>query len=462
MSKKIVFLIPPILHFIASFLIPFTYWPEMLNWPFFISRNWLPYQDFIMIHTPTLPYLLSLFYKLFGFELKTLHLFGSILLSLTNLILMIFIYKETKKLLIAQVLGILFIYFSLAFEGNTVWFESLLTPIFIGILWCQLSFLDYPRKSKIIILGILAGISLLIKQTALYLFPEMIIFFICIYLRGKINFNELIKLLTLYFSPIIIILTIFIALLNHWNLLSDFLYWGVNYVVLKPFIGKAPDGYLLLPTKGQSLILFFLVAVSLFQMLVNKNIKIFFAFLAMLSSLFLAFPRFGYFHLLPFIALFLILLGISLESINGKRIYAFLSLLPVVILSGFVLSKTLRYSHTFVKPETMDISRLIKQNYVNKSLFILNGPDQIYFLTQKMPAFKPWIPQLPWYLDFYGDKFHQDFIVSPPDIIVYSVYLDKPVGGLGAYQPEKVVENVFSHYKIVKTFPNGTKLMEKI
>ena len=54
-------------HLFFLYLLKFTAWPEMLLWPYLITKGWLPYRDIAIAHTPLMLIDLSIFNKIFGF-----------------------------------------------------------------------------------------------------------------------------------------------------------------------------------------------------------------------------------------------------------------------------------------------------------------------------------------------------------------------------------------------------------
>lgn len=412
--------------------IPFVFWPEMLNWPFFMNRGWLPYRDFAMIHTPILPALLLLNYKIFGFSLGSLQIFGTILLLFTAILV--------ARISNSRFSAVVFLILAVSFEGYTVWFESLLAPILLTIYWLQLSYFKTHKDWKLLLMGILLGVSLLVKQTSLYIFPEILLFF----WLARPSFKQLLLVLL----SILSVLGVFVLILLKLEIINDFLFWGVKFVFLKPFESSKENSYVLLPNIKQALFIVSLLLVAYvgrFRKFKNQEICLM-AFIFL--TLFFAYPRFGYFHLVPTVAFLTV-------TLTGYR------KLVVIFLALILLFQTQKYAHSFVEPNVMEIASEIKNNYLNATVFSLNGPDQVYFLSNKLPGVRPWVPQLPWYFGYYENEFSRDFLANPPDIIFMTPYRTKAVDGLGAYKPERVVGFVQKNYRIVKTMYDGTLILER-
>jgi len=77
----------------------------------------------------------------------------------------------------------------------------------------------------------------------------------------------------------------------------------------------------------------------------------------------------------------------------------------------------------------------------------MNWWDNIYALSNTIPATDPWVPQLSWYQESSGiqEKEVTDLEKSKPKLILLHDYTDS---GLAAYVPEKVYDYVSANYKI--------------
>jgi len=428
-------LVVPILHALASFLFPFVYWPEMLNWPFVMARGFLPYVDFSIVHTPFLPLTLTLLNGFFGETPRTLHFFGTSLLVITNLLIGYLVYKKTglKRAIFAQAL---YVFISLAFEGNSVWFDLMLAPL---VLTVYVLITSETSPKKLFILGLVFGLMFTIKQTSVYLLPA-------IFLITKFNFKKI----SCFAIGYLFILFIFFSLLYCFGLLPAFSNWAVKFVFLLPFI-KDTSGTLtpdfVLPTIKQTLVL----ATFFLAVLVNLDKKNLRATCYMLLALLFAFPRFSYFHLMPFVAIFLVYVC---QRKIWPLVFVFIAVTPVFI-------KAYQTGNRFLTPSVYAVSEEIKTNYPNATIFSLNGPYLVYYLTGKTPAVKPWIDQLSWHLAYADAEFTNAFLKNLPDLIVHKPYLDVPHENLGAYRPQKVYNFVMANYSLVKSFPDGTILLKR-
>lgn len=460
MSKLVILLVIfTALTVLVSFILPFTYWPEMLNWPFFLNSGWLPYKDFFVIHTPLLIYSLLAFYKVLGFKILTLHIFGTMLLVVSGLFLIGEVFQKTRSVINTFIAGFVFLILEFAFSGNTVWFESFLTPLLFLLFVLLSNYLDKPQLSKIILAGVIFGLALISKQTTAYLLPAIGSVFVIMLLQGK-KWPKVLNPIFIFVFTASLVTIFFLIWLSWQKILPDFLYWGVQFVFHKPFNADVANSYVLYPSKRQliSLLLLLLppVLITLRQRKLNQiHLLAWIGF-----SLLFAFPRFDYLHLVP-MAIFLALFIGENFSVKKDLPLQLIYLAITILVGTAILMTNLHYTHTFVDPDTLKLVGILNNKYSGKTIFSLNGPDQVYFLTKKLPPVRPWVPQLAWYLEPYGSQFYKDFLAGSPEVIFYSPYLAVPVQGVGAYRPKMVADYVTAYYHPAETLPSGIQILTR-
>ncbi len=448
--KRLFLLIPPIIHLALSLAFPFVYWPEMLNYPLFLNHGWLPYQDISMVYTPLLPYLLAFFYTIFGETTSSLHLFGTLIGLLTTFLLTSLVWQRTKSRQSSLFAGISFTIIFLAFQGNSVWFDIVLSPLILLMFFIATNSAASRRSLPFTVLGFLFGLAFLTKQTAAYLLLPISTLFLVF--AKKTNWQLFLKSLFTFLTPVALILLGLFAFLSLNDLIPSFYKWSIKFVFLLPFF-KGESGNLspdiLWPTFRQTAVVIALALILGLSLLKKKLSLIELSFL--LGALLFAFPRFDYFHLIPALTIFVFLIA--------TRRPTFL-LLAVLVVSP-VLLKTYQLGDRFLEPEIQLVAKDLRENYPFHSFFVMNGPDQLYFLTGKLPATRPWYDQLPWQLAYDSAGFTASFVSASPEIIIFKPYLEKPVQGLGAYQPESVVSLVKRDYSIIKEYRGNLFLLKR-
>lgn len=453
--KRLILFFPATAIFFLSFSLPFTYWPEMLNWPFFLLSGWQPYQDFFMIHTPVLVYLLAGFFKILGQSGQTLHLFGALLLSMTTLLVALGPYWFTKKISAGILSGFLAVLFAVSFKGNHVWFETLLTPLLLLSCLFSLWYLKTERLVLVIFSGVFVALGVLTKQTAVYLLPAILATALLSSRRQRG------KVFLYFLVPFVVFGGLFVAWLTLFGLGDDFFVWGGKFVFLKPFLG-GEGSFNLWPNPRQAALLavVFAVGVAVWQKTKSFFVRVPLVWAAL--SVPFAWPRFDYWHLLPAMTFLALAVGVS-WGLEKRRRFFFVAVPTLVGVCLVIFWKNWQYRQTFLEERVLRVAEYLRQNYPRASMFVLNGPDQLYFLTGKLPAAKPWIPQLPWYLVYYGDdKFVFDLEKAKPEVIVFSPYLTCAVDGVGAYRPKGVEDYLHNGYRVRRQFDNNLQIWEKI
>lgn len=448
------FVIPPVLAALLSLSTLFAYWPEMLNYPFFMDRGFLPYRDFSMVYTPGLPILLLGIYKVFGFTPAILHITGTLLLSVTALSTSLLVYALTKRRWLGVFGGSLAGYLIIAFEGNQLWFDDLLGVIFITVFYLECSFLRKDTLWKLVAAGLLSGLSLMVKQSAGYLlltFP----FVVYLYLAGrKVPAARLAGVLLSFSVPIVVIILVFVASLHFLGIYDDFLKWGVNFVF---WIAKSHSGiivpYFRLPSLRQSAVVIVLGLVPALVLINKKSrtteLKLAFAFL--LVSFLLTMPNFAY-HRLEVPLIFFVLIG-AVGIAKSGRLVIFAGLVLTLAVATFVFQRHLSRDQQYWDDDARAVSGYINTNFPRSSIYSFNGPDLVYATTGRAPAFKPWFDQLAWQMEYAGDEHYQALIKSPPDLIVF-----RPLKEYSPHQ-QMIFNYMESNFMPVYTTKLGTVIL---
>ncbi len=103
----------------------------------------------------------------------------------------------------------------------------------------------------------------------------------------------------------------------------------------------------------------------------------------------------------------------------------------------------------FFEPAILEVVGYIKnKTEPNEPIFVLNTWDNIYALSDTLPATKPWVPQFSWYLELPGiqEDMVNDLGKTRPKIIVLSPYSET---GLASYRPKLISKFVSENYNQV-------------
>jgi len=446
--KKINFLLPFLLsmHFLLLLNLRFTAWPEMILWPYFILKGLLPYRDIAMAHNPLLIFDLALFYKTFGVSLFNLKLYTWILILITDLLIYYIAEKLTKNKKIAFLSLAFYVFWQPYFEGNGVWFDLMLAPLGLSVFY-------FLYVGEFFWSGLFFGLAILVKQTAFwFIFP--IVF--CLWLFDYLKINYLKKFFLGMMIPLFILLVYLIKL----GIFQNFYFWAIKFGI--GYLPHAP-GQIQLPTLKQTLALnvpYGMVLPAILTSLLYRNeVKMGRILTSLLVWCLFAslgiFPRFGYFHFQPVLPFLAIISSVSLYLIRKIWSKLFLGLFLILFFLGTVYLESRFYNLNWQKPnrflekETLEAAAWLKEKTnPGEKIFILNSWDHLYALSETLPAVSPWVPTLPWYMEYPGiqDKIVSDLQKEKPKLVVFEPYKEK---GLGSYKPEKIDRFLQENY--VKT-----------
>lgn len=426
-------------HLFLLAKLKFTAWPEMTLWPYLITKGWLPYKDIAIAHTPLLFVDLTILYKLFGVGLWQLKIYTWLLILLTD-ILLFWVVREIWNRKIAILSLLFFVPFQLFYEGNGLWFDLALAPVALVVFYLI-------KKKDYLWAGIFWALAFLTKQTAFwFLIP------IGLTLFQKMSLQRPQKLIGVFKKFALGVLgTFLISVLIIWafGFLKDFYYWAFEFGI--GILPKA-QGQINLPSLRQLAISFLPFSILFFLFFVQKRKESIQLSAWIMAGVLGAFPRWELFHFQPALPFLAIVGGIVFSQINKlkpviKTLLIGYIVLNVVLVSKFSSREWGRETR-FFEPEIKQITAHIEENTEqNDKIYTLNAWDSVYAWSDTLPAVRPWIPHLPWYMKLPGV---QEDIVSSldivrPNLIIQGEYSET---GLGSYKPELIDEFIRDNYEI--------------
>lgn len=363
----------------------FTAWPEMLAWPYLMLHGWLPYRDIAIAHNPLLLLDLVIFFKIFGVGILQLKIFTWILISInTYLVYFVAIKFWNKKT--AYLSSIVYLLLSIVFEGNGLWFDLALTP-FALLLYL------FIREKKYAWAGVIFALGFLTKQTFIY--------FLIPVLLSKINLKKFV----IGGLPVAIVFAVYLFANN---LISSYYDWAIKFGIL--YLPNAV-GQVSLPSLKQ---LVFAISPFLLLLFSTHYSLISFAIAGAMG----VYPRWELFHFQP--ALPFVAIAISTFFFgNSKKWFKYLALTFLVIYLSIGIKRNLSGATRFFESDVQTVSSEIN-DYKISSLYVINYWDNVYALTNTMPATRPLIPYIPWYLDYDNnkDKILKDLKAEMPEAVV--------------------------------------------
>lgn len=365
--------------------IQFTAWPEMIAWPYLILKGWLPYRDIAIAHNPLLVIILAGFYKIAGVGIMQLKIFTWVLIA-ANSYLTYFVSKKFWNKKIAILSSILYLILCIIYQGNGLWFDLALTP-FALLLYL------FVREKKYLYAGIIFALGFLTKQTFIY-FAIPILF-------SKINYQK-------FLGGLILVASIFTLSLLGLGILGDYYNWAVKFGIL-----YLPNtvGQISFPSLKQ-------LVFALFPFLVAVLSTEYMILSFMIVGAFGTYPRWELFHLQPALPFLAIVISVFMFSKKSKAIKVFVG----TFLVGFMvigIYRNLGNNTRFFESDVLNVSsKTLELKY--KNIYVVNYWDNVYALTNTIPATKPLIPYIPWYLNYQNSKetILIDLKVKVPEVII--------------------------------------------
>lgn len=461
MNKRSYILLVGILlaHLLLLMSFKFTAWPEMSLWPYLMTKGWLPYSNIAIVHTPLLLIDLSIFYAIFGSGILQLKIFTWILILLSD-ILIFFAVKNlwNKKVafasLVAYALWLLF------YDGNGLWFD-----LYMGVfVFCSFYF---ARSKKWLFGGIFWGLAFISKQTAIWFLLPILFELIGEYKLkvrdlNKFKIKDLVKGLGKFILGASAVGTVFTLLLLAFKLLPSFWNWAVNFGV---FTLPVSQGQIQLPSIKTLLValLPFIIFIPLILSNWKNNLRNLVLLTWAIAGFMGSYPRFEYFHFQP--ALFYLAVATALILTEKKNLLTKI-FIPVYLFGSIYLMftyfvKNFNEGTRFFENDVSEVTDFVKYNtQKGDRIFVLNYWDNIYSLTDTVPATNPWIPQLSWYTEAPNiqDTMVEGLVNNPPKIIVFKPYTNY---GLSSYIPTKVYQYVTDNYQLNSKIDGVEMLIHK-
>lgn len=429
-------------HLFLLTQLKFTAWPEMLLWPYMLIHGLLPYKDIAIAHTPDLIVELAIVFKLIGVGIIQLKIYTWFLIIITDL-LIFWVSSKLWNRKIALISTLSYILLQIFFDGNGLWFDSMLAPLAVLTFYLV-------SKKKYFLSGLLWAIMFLTKQTAVW-------FLIPIGLQVIQNSDHKIQNFKRLVFGTLAIFAVFIILLALFGILPDFYNWAVNFGV---FILPRASGQIQLPDLKNLLVSVFPFVIFI-PFLINKKTRSLNLLLWATAGVMGAYPRFEYFHLqpaLPFLAFVLgaVVIGIKKDKLM-KTFITFYILGSVYLFANYFM-RNWREGVRFFEADVAGVTFYVKNNtQINDKIFVMNWWDNIYPLTNTLPATDPWVPQLSWYQEISGvqEKEIENLRISKPKLVILKDYEET---GLASYKPQKLYNYIVANYEL-KEKVDGIKIL---
>lgn len=445
-------------HLLLLFSTQFTLWPEMVVYPYLMNNGFELYRDIINPYQPLFLYFLSFFSKIFGYRPLPYQLLTYFLIVLIDLIIFRISLVLSKNKRISFLSVTFFVFFSIPFGINGLWFDLVQTPFILGAIYYLYLVSKQPDNKHFFLLSLLLTISFFIKQQAVWI---IIFSFTLIVFRYRIETLNLIKKNFISFLPFIALSLLFMTNAVSAKSINDYIFWTLKF----PLIATKLPGYLLLPTPRELLFIGALLAIAVTSIgVLKKEVKVLAG--SCLPLFLFAYPRFDYFHLVPALAVISLFLGSTLTSLRSffkLVLFLFLIFLLSILFIHRFQNSFLKETRFFEKDIINNSQQVSEGVYPEQLVFLQNAPDQLLPLASLIPT-KPWADDFPWYMEVSDiqTKVLAGLENQTPKVIISSPYIKGETYGLGAYRPAKIVEFIGNNYRFERAINNNLILLKKI
>ncbi len=473
----ILFLISMLLgfHLIILLLTNFIDWPEMLLYPWFLSKGLLYYRDVVLAYVPGAYYILYGFYKILGFSPSSLRIVAYFFILSSDVLLFWISSQLFKSRFISTVLLLFFMLWLPIFTGNTIWYETILLPFYLLAFYYFYRFIFGGRNKYLFLSGLFFACTLLIKQTAVLPITFSIILFLC--QKRRFLYKALPQAIAILLVSVTPLLLVWMYYLLH-GVGSNFFYW----VFIFPSVLTRLDYYYLLsPSLGDIFLIgpaflpiFFSLVSLLFIWRIKQQIWPIIMIIGWSVTLFFAgSSRWGMHRLVPALAFSALAMGYVFTVwknkifVRGWKKYI-LSIFLIVLLVGSIRSFAKfifvreKNATSFFGKEYMSLANFTANKIGNAPFFVFGNYDYLYFFFDRKPTVLPWTPMFPWNAKVSGV---QEAVVASLEQteIPYILYIPyhKNSRFYAGYYPEVLGDYIFSKYSKLAPLPVDGWLLKR-
>lgn len=449
-----------LIHFIILLKIQFIAWPEMLSYPYLLSKGYQLYTDIINPYTPLLSLVLLFWYKIFGLSLLSLKSITYLNILICDILLFWVIKKNFNDKYASGTL-LIYIFLQPVFEGNGLWFDLALTPLFIFLYYLLIKISQFNNRNVtggyLCLTGLLLGISFMVKQTSAFVFISVLIFFSLLIKKFKLNFVNLLIYLGTFSLPIIVIS---LYIFNQGNP-GDYLYWVFQY----PYFHLRSSGFAQYPTLKQLSVLFVVALPVIYSLIKFRSDKRIFTLLFLLIPLVgFSFPRFAYFHLQPVIPFISLIIALFIDkTVKNRPLFVKTYMLLLLIIIIYFLGKGFGLEPRFYDKQTIRTAFLLHDILPEQEkVYFYNLSSQYFVIADLLPV-KPWVDTFPWYLEtnFLQDKIIEGIKTQKIHHIIHKQFGHEGSYIAGSYKPVKIDEYINSNFVYSKKLTDDLWLLTK-
>lgn len=398
-----------LLHAITLSNLVFFPFPEFFVLPYFTNQGLIPYKEVVDQHAPGLFFL--------PINAGTLGLYNAevarVWLIVITCVVSFLIFITTRLILKNSLIGLLaslIFYFWHAFWGGwTLWIDSLIPLILVPAFYVSFKIAEKADNRLSILLGVIFGFGIALKQTTL---PLAI--FIPIFLAFSLKDYKIIFYFLIGFLPIpVLVVLYFLKLGVFW----DVYYWaGIFNATVYPQLSRKGPEY---PTAIQMIVAY--SPILFFPFIKNRKTAVLLCLFTFWSLVPIV-DRFDSNHFqpsLPFLSIGLAL--IIYQFYKVKRLIAYF-LLYFAISSLYIykdIKMHLRDEVIIYDDKMISLSQTVKEYATpGEEIFAFGVNPLLYYLSDTLPPGRYFVFQMPWYLSLLEDKSLESLAFNKPKLVV--------------------------------------------
>ncbi len=401
-----------LIHAGILFFRPYTVFPEFYIFPYLSTAGLVPYLQIIDQHSPGL-FLLPVNFFSLGFK-------NTESFRILNIVLVLFQSALVKKISPYKKTSILvYTILQVSIAGDAIWFDSLI-PLF------TLPALYFLQKKRLGKAGLLLGLAICFKQTAIILVIGILIFY----------FKSSIKNLTKFILGTSVFPAMLVAYLISKNSLFDFFQQVIlfNFKIYPKLALVRPEWYAVIV----GLLLLTLCLVYIFS---HSSQKSYLIFIFAVGSSIVGLTRFDLYHLhasIPFVSII-----ISIIIYQKNKLGKILVLVCAVKMTLLFFSY---HTFNYDNYQTREIAKTIMK-YVRpkEKIYLFGVQPHVYSMSNTLPSGNFFMFQLPWYLQTYENQQIQALKSDMPKLVVVdeSSSVDGKMTALSAPNIEEFISSYY-------------------
>lgn len=373
----------------------FVDWPEMLLYPWFLSQGMMYYRDIVLAYVPGAYYLLHALYSVIGYSVQSERVIAYGFILFTDILVYITVRKLTRSWVAGLGALLFFVLWQPIFSGNTIWYETLLAPIYLGAYLLVLRYSAKPTLGALVPVGLILAAATLVKQTAAWPLLAVCLF---IWLSGKNKKPG-------FIHAVIVGLIVVAGQLIVWGYFallgagSEYAFWVFGFI---GNLSQSASMYALAPPRSDITLILPVVLPLFLLMLLRPKKEGWFLIIFTVAVFLAGLPRWGLHRLQPLLAFIAVAGALAVVSmVQKKRFVVFGVMLLCVVAAGswrsYRVFVTLRdpMQPTFFGKDYEHLLRFLNANAPGP-LYVLGNYDYVYFGRNEMPTVVPWVPLFPW------------------------------------------------------------------